>query len=500
MTETTSPSLPPTAPPTTPAPPTTGSGRGAGGTPNIASATFTNASARSSLSSQPGQHISVLGAPTLSLSQQHSPPPRQQQTQQQQQQPQEVPVDPRVANLKAIFPDFDDIILQSVLESVNWSEDRAIDALLGMSDPTYKTEARHQEAPIDTRTQTELDEELARRLALEDQEQQSAWTAQQYAPRPPRPTNRQTRTPGQVAQEQQPQGDTSLAEVQEHLGKFAEVGKRTLGNLFSKVKAKIQEFENPRPYAPESAQQQPGWGGGEASYGTYQPQQQQQQQHRSPFANQYQSSALQPSGQSTSPLNQQQFSPTQIQGPQSLASQPAFYDPNNYALSPSPMSLSPNPDTVSRRTEREREREQERDIDLIGYDMSEPPEPMLPDSLRRNTRTPPATAATVIMAGAAAGTTSPPPSKIDAGKLGLLPKRPVSLLRPQSPEAPAPAAAGLGSGGALTPSLSLSSSAPAPAAVVPPDASRTIVVRHDDSDSDEDLEYAENPFEDGRRK
>lgn len=40
---------------------------------------------------------------------------------------------------------------QSVLESVNWSEDRAIDALLGMSDPTYKTETRHQEAPIDTR-------------------------------------------------------------------------------------------------------------------------------------------------------------------------------------------------------------------------------------------------------------------------------------------------------------------------------------------------------------
>ena len=53
------------------------------------------------------------------------------------------PANPAVALLKGMFPDFDDAVLQSVLESVNWNQDAAIDVLLGMSDPSYVS-TRHQ--------------------------------------------------------------------------------------------------------------------------------------------------------------------------------------------------------------------------------------------------------------------------------------------------------------------------------------------------------------------
>jgi len=36
-----------------------------------------------------------------------------------------------------------------------------------------------------------------------------------------------------------------MAQFQEQLGKFAETGKKTFNTLFSKVKAKMQEFDNP---------------------------------------------------------------------------------------------------------------------------------------------------------------------------------------------------------------------------------------------------------------
>lgn len=49
----------------------------------------------------------------------------------------EAPADPKVAALLSMFPDFDTSLLQSVLESVAGDQDRAVDVLLGMSDPSY---------------------------------------------------------------------------------------------------------------------------------------------------------------------------------------------------------------------------------------------------------------------------------------------------------------------------------------------------------------------------
>lgn len=47
-------------------------------------------------------------------------------------------IDPQVASLQAMFPTFDVSILQLVLEECRGDPDRAVDTLLGMSDPSYK--------------------------------------------------------------------------------------------------------------------------------------------------------------------------------------------------------------------------------------------------------------------------------------------------------------------------------------------------------------------------
>ncbi len=68
-------------------------------------------------------------------------------------------------------------------------------------------------------------------------------------------------------------------------------------------------------------------------------------------------------------------------------------------------------------------------------------------------------------------------------KLGLLPRRPVSLLRPKSPTVADTGASGSTAAAAST------AATPAPAPVV----------AKKDYDSDDGLEYAENPFEEGHK-
>jgi len=152
----------------------------------------------------------------------------------------EEPLDPQVVALQAMFPDFDALVLQSVLDSVGGDQDKAIDILLGMSDPSYTSTAnlRHDA------TQTELDEQFARTLLLEESGQEpSSWrpndSAQNvpYRPRTDGPHHR-------PLPDRQGEGD-SMAQIGEQLGKFAETGKRTFSTFLSKVKAKIQEFDSP---------------------------------------------------------------------------------------------------------------------------------------------------------------------------------------------------------------------------------------------------------------
>ncbi|KAG8740112.1 hypothetical protein FRC10_004741 [Ceratobasidium sp. 414] len=87
--------------------------------------------------------------------------------------------DPAIASLYAMFPAFDQLVLRSVLEATGGNRDRAIDSLLAMSDPDYapaQPQTTGGGAPNQGRqpTQTELDEEFAHRLMLEEQQAHGA--------------------------------------------------------------------------------------------------------------------------------------------------------------------------------------------------------------------------------------------------------------------------------------------------------------------------------------
>ncbi|KAJ6503170.1 hypothetical protein C8R47DRAFT_1249374 [Mycena vitilis] len=138
-------------------------------------------------------------APAPSLPQ-LPPPPRER----------ELVADPRLSVLRAMFPDFDDSLLQSVLDSVQGNTDRAIDALLGMSEQP----PAQQQAP---QTQEDLDEQLARTLMLEDERQEHVWGVQQQPQQGQRP-----QAPGQESTAAGQDKDT-MQEFQEQFNKFAEI-------------------------------------------------------------------------------------------------------------------------------------------------------------------------------------------------------------------------------------------------------------------------------------
>ncbi|ESK88407.1 cue domain-containing protein [Moniliophthora roreri MCA 2997] len=310
----------------------------------------------------------------------------------------EHPSDPQVADLKAIFPDFDDAILQSVLASVGGNQDQAIDTLLGMSDPNYKSESRLPQQRV--LSQEALDEQFARSLYMQEQDehqryQQARWEAQQQRPTAP------GRRPSQNAG-----GGDMMADVQEQFKYIAETGRKTFGNIMSKVKAKISEFDQQRQGQSSATYSTYGDAGGDTH----------------------------PYDSVQSPNPNQQYQAYRPHQPPSTAQQPAFYDPNPQSSSPtshtSPQGFTTNANANATNTVSEAQ----------GYDVSSSP----PDSSITTPR-PPAT-------GSGSG--------IDGGKLGLLPKRPVSLLA-QSP---------------------------------PPGDNANKTERPDD---DDELEYVENPFEEG---
>ena len=188
--------------------------------------------------------------------------------------PAQQPENPALMSLKAIFPDFDEAVLcvvswpcilwlitnfasLSVLESVGGDQDRALDIILGMSDPDYVSQAAAeptQPAPVSNnhylslkhhiihicacsyQSQTELDEQFARQLLLEERIAHQAFVPPQPQPPPPpapyNPAPYEARThhghfaqpPGPQQYQPQavgPERDT-MTELQEQFNKFAE--------------------------------------------------------------------------------------------------------------------------------------------------------------------------------------------------------------------------------------------------------------------------------------
>ncbi|KAG1863785.1 hypothetical protein F4604DRAFT_1586677 [Suillus subluteus] len=339
------------------------------------------------------------------------------------QRPLDVDVDPRIASLHAMFPDFDDSLLSSVLQSVNGDQDLAIDTLLGMSDPDYVSQPLpppEQREP----TQTDLDEQLARRLMLEEEQAaQNQWRSPQQEQGPQYYQSRQSasrdraggdetgRYTGTAQVVTPPQRDT-MTEFQDGFNKIAETGKKTFSSIVSKVQSEdagIRSgpgvFQDTQPTWGQSSQ--PSWGGGQ------------------PTQSQYQSSYHDPNPQH----------------------QESYYDPNppvdsgirgsGWQSPPRPGGGNANLRTNSVPTLAPRSSTYSPPTTGMG---TSPP----PELARRSgdTSRPPSTGV---------GT----PGGIDATKFGLLPKRPVSLLREQPPPT------------------------------------------HRD-DSDDELEYTENPFEERR--
>lgn len=345
------------------------------------------------------------------------------------------PTDPQIAALKAIFPDYDDVILQSVLQSVNGNQDRAIDVLLGMSDPNFKSETPPLPPPqpqpqVPPMTQEELDEQFARRLMLEEQEQHRQWRAQH------RPSRRTTRTESyndyQVSSppSQPADGKDTMGDFQEQFSKIAESGKKTFGAFVSKVKAKIQEFDRPDQGV------QPTWGTSDtAAYYGPNTLQSPPQTNYQPYHGHSQGIPQGPPPQTSTTAIQQQ---------------PAFYDPDP-SPQPSPLTQYPSPHLPETRAQT-----QPSSLMVEGYDVT----PL------SSTSQPVQSSAAMGATASGLSTSNPssppripsPENPIDRGKLGLLPKRPISLIRDPPQTQP----------------------------------------QHQAHDED-DLEYAENPFEDSKK-
>jgi hypothetical protein len=320
-------------------------------------------------------------------------------------------VDPHLELLRAMFPDYDDSLLQSVLQSVGGDHNRAIDALLGMSDPQYSSEVM-QDSRNESVSQLDLDEQLARRLMLEEQQaaQQQQRQQQQQNMLPYEPYHSSVRhgyRSGQSQPQPQPQtgpGDErdTMTDIQDHVSRIAETGKKTFESIFSKVKAKIQEYDKPSRAPEPPTQPQPSWSGAAAS----------------------------PSPRWSYNDNNRE--------------QPSYYDPNPSISSPPPPSSA-----ISRSIPAP--------IPVRGYDIEpEQGDAGIAEPRRLEVEPAPDVPSPRTSMG------SRPSTAIDGGKLGLLPKRPVSLLKPQESE------------------------------------NAQELTRQDSLESNDELEYAENPFEDSR--
>ncbi|KAG9120944.1 hypothetical protein FRC07_003308 [Ceratobasidium sp. 392] len=352
--------------------------------------------------------------------------------------------DPAIASLRSMFPAFDLLVLQSVLEATGGDRDQAIDSLLAMSDPDYapaQPQPAGGGAPNQGRqpTQTELDEEFARRLMLEEEQQAhgGAWPPQDpqayqhnvpyqtYQPRRSGEHHRPTgsggggigdmandlqqqfrsfiggaggRGTGSQGQQPYPGQASTGTGVQEQFNKFADTGKKTFNSIFNKVKQKMEEFDKQHPPDTQNMNRPPQsghWSNWQApSPGpAHQP-----PQHAATYAQS-------PAPGAAPPI-------PAAQSPPPAAAHGAL-NSNPYGAPPTNANADANAAT-------------------------------LPTSSGRWQYQPEPGAASAQPQAPATGAGAPEPKRsIDAARLGLLPKRPVSLMdvnantRPPAAQAPA---------------------------------------------------------------
>ncbi|KAI9571741.1 hypothetical protein HD554DRAFT_2168996 [Boletus coccyginus] len=403
------------------------------------------------------------------------------------------PTDSGIASLKAIFPDFDDAVILSVLESMNQDHDRALDVLLGMNDPSFvppnppPSESPNQQfqsppsSDAQRLSQEALDEQLARRLAQEEEQVASQPWQSQGVENQTRYQSYQSRQGGRNGWGGQPQGQPqthglggkdTMAEFQEGFNRIAESGRKTFSSIVSKVKAKMQEFDqgqgrsqNQNPLPNQLPQ---------AASGSYYPPNAPSRQQGLGTRRTSQSPPARMGTHPPSPARSGVLRPAATEPAQSVTpQQPWHYDPNARGATPSAAVASESATTHSPATpppHADSQTTQSPPSDTTSASAYASPVSPAPNSGLRSV-TPPARTISPTITGARS-TTPGAPGNVDFSKLGLLPKRPISLVRAQSPPA---------------------TNAGAPRVAATPSKSTT-----DSSTDREEPEFLENPFEDPR--
>ncbi|WRT63875.1 uncharacterized protein IL334_000801 [Kwoniella shivajii] len=180
--------------------------------------------------------------------------------------------DPKVAELHQMFPTVEISVIELILETSGGSTDRAIEQLLGMTDPDFRSDeltGTREDAQVD------LDAEFARSLQLADEEtyqrEQATFHSRvnagnnppppgsgsgglPYQPRvrknrPQQPNQQDAFYDGQdglqdrYGQREGGENPAGMLAFEEKVEKFAEVGKQTFNSLLSKAKAKYTEYQ-----------------------------------------------------------------------------------------------------------------------------------------------------------------------------------------------------------------------------------------------------------------
>jgi hypothetical protein len=177
-----------------------------------------------------------------------------------------------IIELHAMFPDIDVAIIEDILHSHPGSDkEAAINSLLALSDPEYSAKQQPSEDEILARKL--MEEDVANARSRRQQSSNIDYNGFNYQPRVKKPReSRQSQDSPQTRRSiddkrkdelEQLVSDMKCCSISraifassvvdkltiyktlqtEHFNRFADAGKRTAINIFSKVKSKIQDFD-----------------------------------------------------------------------------------------------------------------------------------------------------------------------------------------------------------------------------------------------------------------
>ncbi|GHJ85546.1 hypothetical protein NliqN6_1948 [Naganishia liquefaciens] len=174
--------------------------------------------------------------------------------------------DARLLELQGMFPGIEAGVVQAVWEvhvgqgaTEGDAWERAVEDLLQLSDPEYKPEPRPAALTVDAQTQTALDEEFARSLSMG----REANSEIPYQPRSRRPHPQYPQQSNQESTYAYRGGDAAAYHppsegpgIEEKIEKFAQVGKQKFDLFLSRAKEKYNDMSEAAAQAQQQRQLQ----------------------------------------------------------------------------------------------------------------------------------------------------------------------------------------------------------------------------------------------------